>query len=78
MEILGRGTAWLDMGTPQTLHEASVYVKSVQSIQGNQIANLEEIALNKGWIKLSSIRKNISKIGNSSYTDYLQEIIKKN
>lgn len=77
MEILGRGTAWLDMGTHQNLHKASVYVKSVQSIQGNQIANLEEIALYKGWIKSCFLKKNISKIGQSDYTTYLKELIKK-
>ena len=42
MELLGRGTAWLDMG-PMNLHQASVYVKSLQEIQGFQIANLEEM-----------------------------------
>ena len=47
MELLGRGTAWLDMGTNESLHQASVYVKSLQEIQGFQIANLEEIAVDE-------------------------------
>jgi len=48
MELLGRGTAWLDMGTHESLHRAAVYVESIQSIQGYQIANLEEIAFRNG------------------------------
>jgi glucose-1-phosphate thymidylyltransferase len=75
MELLGRGCAWLDMGTHESLHRAAVYVESIQSIQGYQIANLEEIALRKGWINPSDLQLNIARQGQSSYNRYLQEIL---
>ncbi|MBU3542203.1 glucose-1-phosphate thymidylyltransferase RfbA [Polynucleobacter sp. MWH-Loch1C5] len=75
MELLGRGCAWLDMGTHESLHRAAVYVESIQSIQGYQIANLEEIALRKGWINSSDLQLNIARQGQSSYNRYLQEIL---
>jgi glucose-1-phosphate thymidylyltransferase len=75
MELLGRGCAWLDMGTHESLHRAAVYVESIQSIQGYQIANLEEIALRKGWISPEALQKNITRQGQSSYSRYLLEIL---
>ena len=75
MELLGRGCAWLDMGTHESLHRAAVYVESIQSIQGYQIANLEEIALRKGWINPSDLQLNIARQGQSSYNRYLKEIL---
>jgi glucose-1-phosphate thymidylyltransferase len=75
MELLGRGSAWLDMGTHESLHRASVYVESIQAIQGFQIANLEEIAWRKGWISTDQLRDNASKQGQSSYSQYLLEIL---
>ena len=75
MELLGRGCAWLDMGTHESLHRAAVYVESIQSIQGYQIANLEEIALRKGWISPDTLQRNITRQGQSSYSRYLQEIL---
>ncbi|CAN1593345.1 RfbA dTDP-glucose pyrophosphorylase [Candidatus Pelagibacterales bacterium] len=74
MELLGRGTVWLDLGTHESLHKASVYIKSVQDIQGFQIANLEEIALNKGWISTDLLRKNISEKIKSDYYKYLVDL----
>lgn len=75
MDLLGRGCAWLDMGTHESLHRAAVYVESIQSIQGYQIANLEEIALRKGWISSDTLQQNIARQGQSSYSRYLQEIL---
>jgi glucose-1-phosphate thymidylyltransferase len=75
MELLGRGCAWLDMGTHESLHRAAVYVESIQTIQGYQVANLEEIALRKGWITADELRRNIARQGQSSYSRYLQEIL---
>jgi glucose-1-phosphate thymidylyltransferase len=74
-ELLGRGCAWLDMGTHESLHLAAVYVESIQSIQGYQIANLEEIALRKCWINSKTLHKNITGHGQSSYSRYLLEIL---
>lgn len=75
MELLGRGTAWLDMGTHEALHRASVYVESIQSIQGFQIANLEEIAFRKGWISTEQLKESIKALGTTGYTRYLEEIL---
>ena len=75
MGLLGRGSAWLDMGTHESLHRAEVYVESIQTIQGYQVANLEEIALRKGWIPAEELRRNIARQGQSSYSRYLQEIL---
>jgi len=75
MEILGRGTAWLDMGTHEALHQAAVYVKSLQEIQGFQIANLEEIALRKGWITVQDLEGQLHNQGKSSYNSYLASIL---
>lgn len=75
MELLGRGTAWLDMGTHESLHRAAVYVESIQAIQGYQIANLEEIAIRKGWVTAEQLERIVAAQGQSSYTRYLREIL---
>ena len=75
MEILGRGTAWLDMGTHESLHRAAVYVESIQAIQGYQIANLEEIAFRKGWISARQLEHALIIQGQSSYSKYLRDIL---
>jgi glucose-1-phosphate thymidylyltransferase len=75
MELFGRGTAWLDMGTHESLHRASVYVESIQSIQGFQIANLEEIAFRKGWITANQLERTLGRLGINGYTQYLQDIL---
>ena len=75
MELLGRGTAWLDMGTHESLHRAAVFVESIQAIQGYQIANLEEIALRKGWISADQLGRAMEIQGKSSYSHYLREIL---
>jgi len=75
MELFGRGTAWLDMGTHESLHRASVYVESIQSIQGFQIANLEEIAFRKGWITANQLDQSLSTMGITGYTQYLRDIL---
>ncbi|BCV44440.1 hypothetical protein TUM17379_14580 [Shewanella algae] len=56
--VLGRGFAWLDTGTHETLHEASSFVQTVQHVQGLKIACLEEIALNHGWLSKADVLKN--------------------
>ena len=55
---------------------SSVYVKSLQEIQGFQIANLEEIALRKGWISHQALEASLSDKGNSTYNSYLRQILK--
>ena len=75
LEILGRGTSWVDMGTIKSLNLASDYIKNVQSIQGNQIANIDEIAYRKGWVSKNKLKESILKMGSSDYKDYLNTVI---
>jgi len=76
LELLGRGTSWIDMGTIESLNLATNFVKDMQSIQGNQIANIDEIAFRKGWISESKLRENISEMGDSNYRRYLLLMLK--
>ena len=72
---LGRGFAWLDTGTPESLLEASNFVGMIEKRQGKKIACLEEIALQKSWISKTSLGKTIKNMPNSSYRDYLKKIL---
>lgn len=71
VEKLGRGTAWLDTGTHDSLHEASQFVCLIEKRQGLMIACLEEIALEKGWISAGQLEEQIRVMGKSSYAEYL-------
>ncbi len=76
VELLGRGFAWLDTGTHDSLLDAGMFVQTIEQRQGYKIACLEEIAYNNGWIdkqKLLSIAKELEKSG---YGKYLKELIK--
>ena len=75
VELLGRGFAWLDTGTHASLHQANVFVETVQKRQGFMIACLEEIAIQKGWLSIHSIGKIAEKYGNSDYGRYLRRLI---
>lgn len=71
VELLGRGFAWLDTGTHESLLEAGLFVETIEKRQGYKIACLEEIAFNNGWLsreKLLSIGNSLSK---NSYGQYL-------
>jgi glucose-1-phosphate thymidylyltransferase len=74
VERLGRGIAWLDTGTHKSLLEASNYIEIIESRQGMKIACLEEIALRRGFIDCSRMRKVIDDTPASPYRDYLQQI----
>lgn len=75
VEIMGRGFAWLDTGTPDSLIEAGEFVKTLERRQGLKIACPEEIALHNGFIDQSAFEKLISDLGTSHYSDYLRKII---
>jgi glucose-1-phosphate thymidylyltransferase len=64
------------MGTPDNLYKASSYVKSVQSLQGLQISNIEEIAFRKKWINKKSLLNLTEKMEISNYKNYLLDLIK--
>ncbi|HFQ5201044.1 TPA: glucose-1-phosphate thymidylyltransferase RfbA [Vibrio vulnificus] len=76
VELLGRGFAWLDTGTHESLHEASSFVQTIENVQGLKVACLEEIAWRNGWLsneELDLIAKPMLKNG---YGQYLQLLIK--
>ncbi|MEM9446265.1 MAG: glucose-1-phosphate thymidylyltransferase RfbA [Verrucomicrobiota bacterium] len=75
VKVIGRGTAWLDTGTHKSLLEASHFVQTIQSRQGLQVACLEEIAFNKGWVDEKQISKSIHSMGKSSYATYLESLL---
>lgn len=75
VEELGRGVAWLDTGSADSLLEASEFVRSLQHRQGMQIACLEEIALRNTWITEADIPKAVDRYKGSEYGKYLQRLI---
>lgn len=76
VEKLGRGFAWLDTGTPDSLHEAGTFVQIVEKRQGIKIACLEEIAIQNRWITKEEVKNNINQIKSvSSYYNYLRKIL---
>lgn len=72
---LPAGTAWLDTGTPNSLSDASQFVRVLEDRTGKKIACLEEIAFHNGWIKESDLQLKINNFGNNSYGKYLQSIL---
>ena len=74
-ELLGRGTAWLDTGTHQSLLEAAEFVQVIENRQGLKIACLEEIAWRQGWIDNARLEQNIAKLGKSGYGQYLRALL---
>jgi glucose-1-phosphate thymidylyltransferase len=74
VELLGRGTAWLDTGTPDALIEAAQFVHVIESRQGLQIACLEEIAFTRGWITRDQLRTRIRFLGKTAYARYLETL----
>ncbi|MFJ6075335.1 glucose-1-phosphate thymidylyltransferase RfbA [Streptomyces sp. NPDC093065] len=71
---LGRGFAWLDTGTPESLLQASLYVRTLEERQGVRIACLEEIALRKGFIDADQCHRLGEALGNSGYGQYVMDI----
>ncbi len=74
VEILGRGFAWLDMGTHESMQQAASYVRAVQKRQGFKIACVEEIAYRLGYINSDELEKIASVMIKNEYGQYLHEI----
>ncbi|MCC5871572.1 MAG: glucose-1-phosphate thymidylyltransferase RfbA [Gammaproteobacteria bacterium] len=74
VERLGRGYAWLDAGTHDSLVEASEFVRTLQSRTGVQIACLEEIAFAQGWLDVGALRRRAEQLGKGHYARYLTEL----
>jgi glucose-1-phosphate thymidylyltransferase len=72
---LGRGVAWLDAGTPESLLQASSFIQALQERQGLRVACLEEIAYRRGYIDREQLRKIVPAIPNNEYYEYLLELL---
>ena len=77
VQKLGRGTAWLDTGTHDSLVEAAEFVRVIQNRQGLRIACLEEIGLQMGFLDQAAFEKSIDLLGKSSYGNYLRNVLEK-
>lgn len=75
VEMLGRGFAWLDTGTHESLLEASHFVQTVQSRQGLKVACLEEISWRNGWLSKEQLLSRAVDMSKNSYGSYLQDIL---
>lgn len=75
VELLGRGFAWLDTGTPESLLEAGMFVETIEKRQGFKVACLEEIAYNNGWLDAKKLAERARFFGNNSYGYYLQSLL---
>ncbi len=75
VELLGRGFAWLDTGTHESLLEAASFVHTIEKRQGYKIACLEEIALNQGWISREDIDHTAKRLSKNSYGQYLNSVL---
>ena len=75
VEILGRGFAWLDTGTHESLMEAGQFVQTIEGRQGLKVACLEEIAFTNGWLSESSLLKQAEKLSKTSYGEYLFKLV---
>lgn len=75
VEVLGRGFAWLDTGTHESLLEASMFVQTIEHRQGLKVACLEEIALNNGWINADDLLRAGQDLSKNGYGQYLLSLV---
>ena len=75
VELLGRGFAWLDTGTHDSLMDAGTFVQTIEKRQGYKIACLEEIAYNNGWITKDKVLEIAKPLGKGGYGRYLKELV---
>lgn len=77
VKLLHRGSAWFDTGTVQSLYKAADYVRAIEENQGVQIACLEEIAYNNGWIDEDKLGEAVKRYKKSSYGKYLRSVLER-
>jgi glucose-1-phosphate thymidylyltransferase len=76
VEVMGRGYAWLDTGTHDSLLEAGQFIATLEKRQGLKVACPEEIAFRSGWISVEQVQALIKPLAKNGYGQYLQRIIK--
>jgi len=76
VQLLGRGFAWLDTGTHESLHEAASFVPTIEKVQGLQVACLEEIAWRNGWLTSEQVEELAKPMAKNEYGQYLLRLIK--
>jgi glucose-1-phosphate thymidylyltransferase len=74
--MMGRGYAWLDTGTHDSLLEAASFIATLQKRQGLQVACPEEIAYNQGWVDAAQIQKLAAPLAKNGYGQYLLSLLK--
>ena len=77
VQLLGRGFAWLDTGTHESLHDAAAFVRTIQNIQNLQVACLEEIAWRNGWLTSDELRQLAEPMKKNEYGQHLLRLINK-
>ena len=75
VELLGRGFAWLDTGTHESLLEAAQFVETIEKRQGYKVACLEEIALNNGWLTKQQVLTAGQSMSKNAYGQYLISLV---
>ena len=75
VELLGRGFAWLDTGTHESLMDASNFVYTIEKRQGLKVACLEEIAYRKGWVNKADLQELVNPLAKTGYGQYIQKLI---
>ena len=76
IQKFGRGFAWLDTGTPESMHDAANFIQSIQNRQGVQVAALEEISFHKGWITAEQLLTLAEPMSKNDYGKYLIQLAK--
>ncbi|EPZ16624.1 glucose-1-phosphate thymidylyltransferase [Thauera terpenica 58Eu] len=76
VSLLGRGFAWLDTGTHESLMEASQFIQTIEARQGLKVACLEEIAYRQGWLSADKLAHEANKLSKTGYGQYLLRILK--
>jgi len=75
VELLGRGFAWLDTGTPESLLEACMFIQTIEKRQGLKIACVEEISYRMGYIDAEQVRNLAESLNKNDYGKYLLQVI---